>query len=319
MKLWKEMHGCCMQEIRKVMKCFEEHLEQELSKIPQTIQEFTKNLETRAYTKGDVTTPTISIQQATPSTHSKPQPRSTFYDINLPIIINEVHKRNSLYDAPAFIYTAKLVEDRILELIRKQRLAYMVQGQSFYHVNKAKPKGKDKSIFCRLSPNHKLLLYRDMSDCKKNVDNETLFTSNDMISVTNIVKVQTSDEMEARLIPSGVEVEGCTSYMSKLTELMKVYELGISISFKNKSGVVNERDSNLTLIAPNKKVYDYWCDGINILMKKEMKSTKFKEEYKALEYIELRMNYIEVDKKDNTKPFPKVPPPPSNFNFSGKY
>ena len=65
-----------------------------------------------------------------------------------------------------------------------------------------------------------------------------------------------------------------------------------------------------------KKMFDYWCDGINILMRKEMESNKFKEEYKALENIEIRMNYLEVDKKDNTKTFPKIPSPPSNYKFS---
>ena len=66
-------------------------------------------------------------------------------------------------------------------------------------------------------------------------------------------------------------------------------------------------------------MYDYWCDGINILMKNEMKSDKFKEEFKELQDIEVRMNFIQVDKNDVTIKFPQVPPPPTNYNFCGNY
>ena len=317
------MHGSLVNDIYKVVNTLEEHIMEVFSETPVTIQDFTKNLATRSFNKKDEKLPLKPPRPAQTSVSKKSSNLELAFNIHKP---PPLHRQNSIFyeplktisrfNSPALKHVASLVEPDIINLIQIQRLNGMVHGQSFYKVDKNNPQQRNQFIFCKLSPSHRILHYKDMSDCTS-IDKTNLFAKKDMIPVSNIVKIETAHDMlrNSGIMPPGVDI---FTWMGRLPEFVNIYEMGISIYFKNpeeNSG----KNSILNLVALNKKIFDCWYDGINCLMNHEMKSDKFKEEFKTIQDLEVRMNFIQVDKKDTTTNFPRVPPPPTNYNFCGKY
>ena len=56
------------------------------------------------------------------------------------------------------------VFDMILNLIERQRLAFLVEGAKFYKLKKDGGRERNKFTFCKLSPNHKNLYFGDWND-----------------------------------------------------------------------------------------------------------------------------------------------------------
>ena len=306
-KLWNDQHGSCAEDIPKIILQLKEHFHEELLKYPIFDKDIRRDMETKAYTKvvkGRI--PTLTIRNKSPSTSTlrKPEPKnSVFYPVD------EKEKENRAgHDPPSIAEAKSIVKDKIIELIRNQRLAYMIQGQSF---RKHRSEG---FIFCQLSKNQKYLYYWDMAKCKDNTK-EAILETQDKIAIENIVRVQTTATMITELCSNGPGSDAHIG-LSGLHDLMKIKKYIFSIDYEHDVLRKIPRDQlKLEFIARDRKAFDYFDDGLNILMKRKMDSDKFFEDFKELEKMESRMTFIQANKGDVTKTLPKMPPPPSNYNF----
>ena len=266
-------------------------------------------METKTYTKvvkGRIHTLTIENASSSTSTLKKPGPKtSVFYS----------YDQNKKGQDPPVITEAKYrVKNKVLELIHDQRLAYMMQGQSFRKPQSGESKGKEMALFCKLSKNQKYLYYWDMTRCE-DTSKEGILKSKNRIAVENILRVETSDQMITKLGHNGSGPDAKIG-LTGLHELLKIQVFQLSIYFENDVHRKVPRDQfKLELVARDRKAFDYFYDGLNILKKFEQRSAKFFEDFKELEKMESRMTFIQANKETVTKSLPKIPPPPSNYNF----
>ena len=295
------MRGCA-KDIPKIILILKEHLIAVLMKYPLKINNFQRNLAVRIFSEVEVR----NIEESGSNTDLRKSKtkRSVFY----------FEDGNSispfkLKEPPAITEVRSKIKETVLQLIVKQRLACMIKGEFFEKPGGFESKVKEKSIFCRLSSDTKYLYYSDMIQSKDSAKEECLEIG-EKIAVENILKFQTSDEMinELSKVISGAE-------FSSLQEIFKIHPFQFSISFEIQNKVPKDQ-LKLELIARDKSTYDYFCDGLNILLSKTMESEKYWDDFKKLEQMEASMAYIQVNKRDTSKHLPKVPLPPSNYNFS---
>ena len=316
-KLWKEMHGARLSDIAKVILCLKENVRDELKKYPAKIEEFQKSLGERRHSKlvmGRI--PTASLPNhilnrpgnKNIGTKKRTRNDSVFYEDP------EIPKINK-FESPLTSKEMSEIRKKVLDMIEEQRLTCMVQGQSFKKPSKTSNRDGGGFVFCKLSNNHKYLYYRDMSECDDG-KNYSVFDIKDMIVVKNIKNVTTLEEKLQDIITEDTE-----NPLIHIHRILEIHEgqFELNITYEHDSLTFPKEQSSLALIATDKKSYDVWSDGINILREQNMKSDRFEEEFKALEAIELRMTYLEIDKTTPMKSLPKVPPPPSNYNFSKNY
>ena len=335
MKLWWDMNATTSKDMSKVILCLKDHLCEELEKYPLKMEDFIKNIEKRTYTKTVQGTkinisldrsPLVALNsiikqpRVVSVTPNSPSPAYKKFPLRPSCLFypEDQNPMTNIKESPAIVEAKMSVEKRIIKLIVPQRLNFMVHGQSVQMQSKNSFRDRTMPVFFRLSNNHKYLYYRDMSNVKKDtkVSKTTIFSTKEMIVVDNILKVETSARPLCDLIP---EVSDPYGGMNKLPDLMKLRGFEVSIFYESDSSKVPKHQDKVTIYTLDQKTFDYWCDGLNVLMGKRMTSDRFKEEYEAIENIELRMSYLQVDRKDKTKSFPKIPPPPSNYNFSRKY
>ena len=295
------MRGCA-KDIPKIILILKEHLIAVLMKYPLKINNFQRNLAARIFSEVGVRNEEESGSNT--DLRKSNTKRSVFYfeDGNSisPFKIKE---------PPAITEVRSKIKETVLQLIVKQRLACMIKGEFFEKPAGFESKVKERSIFCRLSSDTKYLYYSDMIQSKDSAKEECLEIG-EKIAVENILKFQTSDEMinELSKVISGAE-------FSSLQEIFKIHPFHISISFEIQNKVPKDQ-LKLELIARDKTTYDYFCDGLNILLRKTMESDKYWDDFKKLEQMEASMAYIQINKRDTSKNLPRVPLPPSNYNFS---
>ena len=63
-------------------------------------------------------------------------------------------------------------------------------------------------------------------------------------------------------------------------------------------------------MAPNQKTFDYWCDAINALLRREMVSKKAKEDIDMFLSMEIKIKLLDVEGIKLPKAAPAIPPPP---------
>ena len=308
-KLWKDRRGSCAKDIPKIILQLKENFQEELLKYPFFIEDIRTDMETKTYTKvvkGRIHTLTIENASSSTSSPKKAGPKTSvfyFYD-----------KNEKGQDPPAIAEAKCRVKNKVLELIHDQRLAYMMQGQSFRRPQSGESKGKEMAIFCKLSKNQKYLYYWDMARCE-DTSKEGILKSKDKVAVENILKIETSDEMITKLGNNGSGTDAKIG-LSGLHDLLKIQVFQLSISFENDVHRKIPRDQfKLELVARDRKAFDYFYDGLNILKKFEQRSAKFFEDFKELEKMESRMTFMQANNEDLNKTLPKIPPPPSNYNF----
>ena len=117
-----------------------------------------------------------------------------------------------------------------------------------------------------------------------------------------------------------------------LPEVMKAAEKAFSIIYKKEvdwNKMVDygaTEQCSLILMAKETKLgetssYDIWSDGINSLLQNSMadangcRSKTFSSDLESLLQLEMRMSLLNPNDTFNFQSLPKVPPPPTNFNF----
>ena len=275
-------------------------------KYPLTIQEFRTNMERRIYTKVVAERlDSMTIENESPAIVEKSIPKkSIFYP----------EEDNVKNDPPLMEEAKTIVKDHVLKIIKEHRLAYMIRGQSFEPPINSRSKQLEKAIFCQLSKDRRYLHYIEVAKYMNKyngANKEGTLDTKSKIKVENILNVHTSDDEKCPLIEA---LDG-SGGLSVLPEIMKFTEFLICIDFDMMDTKLPRDQYRIELVAKNKKEFDYFCDGLNILLNRKMESDQFMNDFKQLEDLEARMRFVQVNKGDDTKMLPKIPPPPSNYNF----
>ena len=74
--------------------------------------------------------------------------------------------------------------------------------------------------------------------------------------------------------------------------------------------------SSLNFIAPDEKVFDYWTDGINALLRNKMTSKEAENDLETLLSMELKLRLLDAEGINIPQEAPVIPPDPPNYDFA---
>lgn len=196
-----------------------------------------------------------------------------------------------------------------LDLIKRQRLGYLVDGTIFSKYSNKGQKLKDKFWCARLSPNHKMLYW---GDCKSEHCKPTIEELPNKLPVAEI-----------RLLAIGKDAPHMKNV--KASKKPTAAETAFSIltydpsepHHQQQNGTTSEEPLNF--IAPDEEVFDYWTDGINALLGREMTSEKTKQDLNMLLGMEVKIRLLDTEGVTIPEVAPEIPPPPPNFDFNIKF
>lgn len=180
----------------------------------------------------------------------------------------------------------------IEDLIRQQRSNFMVEGTKFHRYKKSgEPTKQSQYRFVKLHTNHKTIYVGDWNHDK------SLPTIEDLEP-----KMQISD---VRDFKTGSECPFLNTKEWKNKEATA--RLAFSLLGENTS---------LDLVAPDEQTFNYWVDGINNLIQRPMDSSDYIKEKNILLEMEIKLRLLDLEGVDLPDSPPKIPPPPTDFNFS---
>lgn len=190
--------------------------------------------------------------------------------------------------ASAIVKLKEKITPEIIELIKEQRLGFLVEGTRFSKYSRG-ARSKDKFWYARLSPNHKVIHY---GDC----DEKTVPTLEEL---TNKIQVY-----EIKQLLVGKECPHMKEIKRK-----SAMNLGFSITFDNMD------NSTLDFVAPDETVFNYWTDGINALLGCPMVSKQKDEDLKTLLSMEIKLRLLDTEGVDISQEPPSIPDSPDNYDF----
>ncbi|KAI6655930.1 Engulfment and cell motility protein 1 [Oopsacas minuta] len=194
--------------------------------------------------------------------------------------IEKEHQDANIFKAKPVMELRDRLQPQILDLIKRQRLNQLVKGESF-----SDPKRK-KTIFCRLTQNHKFLHY---------------------------------GEVEGNKVPSIEELEKKIQ-VNQMKELL----LGKDIVFKSKNkteshalGIVfsGGEDKRLELLATDERKFCVWIDGIRILLGQQPDSDLAISDMETLLNMDMKIHLLAIENIPIPDYPPVIPPNPPNLDF----
>ncbi|XP_036604694.1 engulfment and cell motility protein 3 [Trichosurus vulpecula] len=185
------------------------------------------------------------------------------------------------------------LKPELLGLIRQQRLLRLCEGTLFRKISSRRR--QDKVWFCCLSPNHKMLQYGDVEEGAAQPSPESL---PDKLPVA---------EMRALLLG-----KDCPHIREKGSgkQNKDICELAFSVSYD-----AGEEEAYLNFIAPSKREFCLWTDGLSALLGGAMGSEQTRMELELLLAMETKLRLLELENVPIPDQPPPVPPPPTNYNF----
>lgn len=252
-KTWKEMRAT-LEDFTKVMSVVKEQIDLSLGTKPTTMDQFWNALQTRfTYTH------IVDLRQQA-----------------------RWNKEEWNSQAKPVLELREQIKPEIQELIKQQRLNYLVAGTKF---NRLKTGGKlsDRYWYCRLSPNLKTLHYGDIQD----TSTPTIESLSSKISVVDIIDMHTGKD--------------CSHVKNKSAE-----SLAFSIVCQNQK---------LDFVASSQEVYDMWTDGINILQNKDPVSKQASTDLDTILGMEMKIRLLDTANIPIPAEPPEIPPPPPDYNF----
>ncbi|XP_071824583.1 engulfment and cell motility protein 1-like isoform X2 [Apostichopus japonicus] len=250
-KTWKEMKACHV-DFPKVMSVVKEQITEALALKPASMDSFWQQVQTRfAYAN-----------------------------------IKELRKlrRVSLDDnnsqAPSVLDLKQQLTADVMELIKQQRLNFMVKGGK---LSNRSMKGKPTQYF-QLSRNHKVLHYGDYRDSTSIPSIETL---KEKIQVIDIAEVAAGK----------YQTTGNRPHHKHLFTISMINNTKIELSSETFEGM------------------EMWIDGFDILLGREMSSNKAKSDLEYLLGIEVSIHLLDTANLVIPHIAPVVPEPPEDFNF----
>ncbi|XP_059141115.1 engulfment and cell motility protein 1-like [Physella acuta] len=183
------------------------------------------------------------------------------------------------------------IKPEIMDLIKQQRLNYLVSGTRFAKYTKS-GKAKDKFWFWRLAPNHKALHYGDCGES----ESPSLEELPNKLLLSDIQKLQTGRD--------------CPHInQTKARRPMQTTNVAFSLKFEPETDPI-------CFVATSEYEFDMWTDGLNFLMGNEMTSSMVNKDLETLLSMEIKMRMLDTEGVPIPAEAPPIPPPPSNYNFA---
>ena len=184
----------------------------------------------------------------------------------------------------------QIIKPELVGLIKQQRIQFLTEGTKFVKYIAKGHRLKEKFWFCRLSNKSKIFFYGDCDEEK-------------IPSIEHLPKKL--PVLDIKCILTGRDCPHMKDNRSKKT----TFELAFSL--------VPESDTNevLNFVAPDEKTFDYWIDGLNALLGKEMQSKETEHDLDLLLSLEMKLKLLETEGFGIPDLPPAIPNPPSNYNF----
>lgn len=148
--------------------------------------------------------------------------------------------------------------------------------------------------FCRVSSNHKVLHYGDCDEGHVPKLDELVYK----LAITDIKEILTGKDCP---------------HMKDSKSNHKKAHFAFSII------PVSNQEETLNFLAPDEKTYDFWMDGLNYLMGKEMTSKEAEMDMRLLLGIEMKIRMMDTEGVELPETPPEIPPSPPNYDFAFKY
>lgn len=245
-----------------------------------------------------------------------------------------------------------LLRPEMVEIVRAHRLNYLVRGTRFdkytakgravFALKLSLPKSnpfllpffntgqrvKDKFWYCRLSSNHKTLLY---GDCEEEIAargaaglEETLSSKLNIADIETILLGRECPHM--RDSKGGKKTTTTSALAFALTSRGGGGEDGggsggggghtSATDFASSASSVFSR--NLCFVASNGEIYDCWVDGLSALLEKPMLSSEAEKDAQMLLELDIKLRLLDIEGISIPERAPEVPPPPANYDFAYK-
>ncbi|XP_048079570.1 engulfment and cell motility protein 3 isoform X12 [Ursus arctos] len=202
-----------------------------------------------------------------------------------------LHQEGTL--APPILELREKLKPELMGLIRQQRLLRLCEGTLFRKISSRRR--QDKLWFCCLSPNHKVLQYGDVEE---GASPPTLESLPEQLPVADIKALLTGKDCPH------VREKGSGKQNKDL------YELAFSVSYDH-----GEAEAYLNFIAPSKREFHLWTDGLSALLGSPMGSEQTRLDLEQLLTMETKLRLLELENVPIPEQPPPIPPPPTNFNF----
>ena len=80
--------------------------------------------------------------------------------------------------------------------------------------------------------------------------------------------------------------------------------------------VQNDDLASLDFTAPDQEIFDYWVDGINVLLGNKMISKGAANDLEVILSMNIKLRLLDVEGMDLPEEPPVVPPGPTNYDFA---
>lgn len=182
------------------------------------------------------------------------------------------------------------ITPEIIDLIRHQRLGFLIDGTRFTKYSMRGQRIKDKFWYVRLSPNHKALHYGECDE-KSSPSLEDL---GNKLAVVDIKGLVTGKEC-----PHMKDVRG-----RKTT-----HQLAFSLTLES------VEVTSLDFVAPDEQIFDYWTDGLNSLIGNRMISKETENDLETLLSMEIKLRLLDAEGVTIPQDPPVIPEEPDNYDF----
>ncbi|KAK2497777.1 hypothetical protein MC885_015649 [Smutsia gigantea] len=213
---------------------------------------------------------------------------------------------------PGLLELREKLKPELMGLIRQQRLLHLCEGTVFRKISSRRR--QDKLWFCCLSPNHKVLLYGDVEEGAGPPIPESLpeQRKEGEAGLRHSLSpgppgpqwsAQSSSSVPVADIRALLIGKDCPHVREKGSgkQNKDLYELAFSLSYDR-----GEEEASLNFIAPSKREFHLWTDGLSALLGSPMGSEQTRLDLEQLLTMETKLQLLDLE----NVPIPEQPPPP---------
>ncbi|BES87706.1 engulfment and cell motility protein [Nesidiocoris tenuis] len=192
--------------------------------------------------------------------------------------------------ARPIVQLKEMISPEIMELIQRQRLAFLVEGTRFTKYSQRGQRIKDKFWYVRLSPSHKVFHYGDCDE--KSVPS--------IENLTNKLAV-----IDIKALVTGKDCPHMKDSRGRKT----THHLAFSLTLDS------VEVTSLDFVAPDDQVFNYWTDGINALLGNKMVSKDTENDLETLLSMDIKLRLLDTEGIDIPQEPPPIPDDPPNYDF----
>lgn len=213
------------------------------------------------------------------------------YDLQVSDSWKEAAKSKSEQESKAVEELKQILKPDMINLVQRQRLNFTVEGTKF---TKLRREGGSRHVFVKLSPNHKTIYFGDCSDSDGLAP--TIESLPNKIAVADIKDFKIGPDLTGQLTVSrdARRNRGGADHS----------QLAMSIITDS---------SSLDIFASELRTFEYWCDAINALLRRDMVSSKAVADVELFLSMEIKIRLLDVEGIELPKLAPTIPPPPPSI------